>query len=78
MDSDFEEERTLTQMDSFFSKAAIAEGESNPSSPKVSAPPRPSRQSGRMNSGRTVMFFSNIIVAIPLTHIIIFFWGGTS
>ena len=53
-DSNFRDERTLSQMDPFFSNAAIPEGHSNPSSPQASAPPRPSRQLGRMNSARTV------------------------
>ena len=50
---DFNGERA--RLDSVFSNAVIAEGESNPSSPKASAPPRPFRQSRRMDSGRTVV-----------------------
>ena len=75
-DSDFRDERTLTRMESFFSKSAIAEGESNPSSPKASAPPRPSRQSGRMNMGRSVMCF--LILLLFYTHFIFFldFFGN--
>ena len=55
MDSEYKDERA--RMDPFFSKGAIAEGESNPSTPKASLPPRPTRQLGRMNSGRTVVSF---------------------
>ena len=51
--------------DPIFGNAAIAEGEGNPSSastPKaaaqLSAPPRPSRQLGRMSTGRNVVCFS--------------------
>ena len=47
------------RLDSFYGNAAIVEAESNPSSPKTSAPPRPSRQLGRMSSGRPVVCFLN-------------------
>jgi hypothetical protein len=56
------------RMDSFSSKAAIAEAESNPSSPKGSAPPRPSRQLGRMSSVRSVVCFLIEKVSIFLSH----------
>lgn len=72
-DPDFRDERTLTQMDSFFSKSALAEGDSDPSSPKASAPPRPSRQSGRMNLGRTVMCF---LIKMLLLYSFRSFFGG--
>ena len=38
-------------------RMAIAEGEGNPSSPKGSTPPRPSRQLGRMSSVRSMVCF---------------------
>ena len=47
------------RLDSFYGNEAIAEGESKSSSPKTSAPPRPSRQLGRVSSGRTVVCFLN-------------------
>jgi hypothetical protein len=56
------------RMDSFSSKAAIVEGESNPSSPKGSAPPRPSRQLGRMNSVRSMVCSLIEEVSIIFSH----------
>ena len=58
------------RIDSFSSKAAISEGESNPSSPKGSAPPRPSRQLGRMSSVRSVVCF---LLEASIVFLIIFF-----
>lgn len=46
----------LARLNSFSSNAATVKGESNPSSPKGFAPPRPSRL-GRMNSVRSVVCF---------------------
>ena len=75
-DSDFRDERAPTRMDPFFSKTAIAEGESNPSSPKASAPPRPSRQLGRMNSGRTVIcFLIKLLFSFNSFHHLLLFLG---
>ena len=48
--TDYKDEQT--PLDSLFRNATIAEGESSPSSPKTFAPPRPSRQLGRVSSGR--------------------------
>ena len=68
---DFRDERT--RLDSFFGNAATVEGESNPSSPKTSAPPRPSRQLGRMNSGGTVVCFAiKVVFTVFLTHYLFF------
>jgi len=55
---DLKDERA--RLDSFFSNEAVAakEAAANPSTPmKASAPPRPSRQPGRMNSLRTTVCF---------------------
>jgi hypothetical protein len=69
--TDVKDERA--RLDSFFSNAAIPEGESNPSSPKVSAPPRPSRQLGRISLGRTAVCF--LIKKVSTVFLlIIFFW----
>ena len=73
LNPDFKDEQALAQLDSFPSKAAIADGESSPSSAKVSAPPRPSRQSGRMNLGRTVMCFP-IKLLLFFTHYLFLFF----
>ena len=55
---------------SFFSNTAIVEEESNPSSPKGSAPPRPSRPVGRKNSVRSVVCFliEKIKVSTVIPH----------
>lgn len=46
------------RLDTFFNNEGIAEADSSPSTPaRVSAPPRPSRQLGRMNSERAVVCF---------------------
>ena len=75
-DLDYRDERSHAQMDSLFTNAAIAEGDSNPSSPKGSAPPRPSRQLGRMNSGRTVMCFLIKLLLFIYSFLYLFFGGG--
>ena len=60
------------RMDSFSSKVAIPEGESNPSSPKGSVPPRPSRQLGRMSSVRSVVCF--LLEVSIIFFSLFFFW----
>ena len=73
--TDAKDERARS--DSFFSNAAIAEGESNlsASSPKASAPPRPSRQLGRMSSGRTLVVCFLIHCYFFLLTILFVFFG---
>lgn len=60
----------VARMNSVSSKAAIAEGEGNPSSLKGSTPPRPSRQLpvGRMSSVRSVVCFLIDKVSIFFSH----------
>ena len=68
--TDVKDERA--RLNSFLSHAAIMEGESNPSSPKASAPPRPSRQLRRMNSGRSVVCF--LVKEVYCFFSLSFFW----
>ena len=56
--TDVNDERT--RLDSFYSNAAVANRESNP----PSAPPRPSRQLGRLSTGRTVVCLLTEIAAL--------------
>ena len=71
---DFKDEQA--RLDSFYGNAAIAEAENNPLSTKTSAPPRPSRQLGRMSSGRPVVCFLINKVATFFILIIFPFFGG--
>ena len=62
------------QLDSFMNNAAMVEGDnilSSPS-PRASAPPRPSRQWGRMNSGRTAVRILIISLLFYLSLLLLF------